>query len=295
MGMSVVDEAVAEERFRRIYAAYERQVCAYCLRCIDGDQAIDCTAETFLVACRRISDVPAGDIGVGGREIGFMFGQYNGLHEKGMTLIGDLRWQDFAGDSYWRADVSNLGLDTREGSVTWGSNRIRVQLGFDSQLQVRNDSGRSPLRGGSDLTLPAEWVSASTTGGFTAFIPWTFQDEGTSLQGEIEGSGGYDYLRTLAISRLALDNVDHVQGSWVTQGLKIGQVSLFFGADDLGSIMLEENVVSAAGTERTRMDAAEIRRQIRQAGFRPAQRDTRYRTCDHIRLRSLCQLLPMGS
>ncbi len=87
------------------------------------------------------------------------------------------------------------------------------------------------------------------TGGFTAFIPWTFQDSGTDLEGEVEPSGGYDYLRTLAISRLALDNVDHVQGSWVTQGPKIGQLSLFFGADDLGSIMLEENVVAAAGAQ----------------------------------------------
>ena len=100
----------------------------------------------------------------------FMFGQYNGLHEKGTTLIGELRWQDFGGDSYWRADVSNLGLDTREGSVTWGrGDRFRVQLGFDSQLQVRNDSGRSPFRGDSDLSLPGEWVSAATTGDFSAF------------------------------------------------------------------------------------------------------------------------------
>ena len=100
----------------------------------------------------------------------FMFGQYNGLHEKGATLIGNLRWPDFSSDSYWRADVSNLGLDTREGSVIWGrGDRFKVQLGFDSQLQVRNDSGRSPLRGGSSLILPGEWVSASTTGGFTAF------------------------------------------------------------------------------------------------------------------------------
>lgn len=113
------------------------------------------------------------------------------------------------------------------------------------------------------------------TGGFTAFIPWTFQDSGTDLEGEVEPSGGFDYLRTLAISRLALDNVDHVQGSWVTQGPKIGQVSLFFGADDLGSIMLEENVVAAAGAQ-YRMTQSDMERVIREAGYTPRQRRTLY-------------------
>lgn len=112
-------------------------------------------------------------------------------------------------------------------------------------------------------------------GGFTAFIPWTFQDSATDLEGEVEPSGGYDYLRTLAISRLALDNIDHVQGSWVTQGPKIGQVSLFFGADDLGSIMLEENVVAAAGAQ-YRMTQSDMERVIREAGYTPRQRRTLY-------------------
>jgi cyclic dehypoxanthinyl futalosine synthase len=113
------------------------------------------------------------------------------------------------------------------------------------------------------------------TGGFTAFIPWTFQEENTAMQGEVEPSGGYDYLRTLALSRLALDNITHVQGSWVTQGPKIGQLSLFFGADDLGSIMLEENVVAAAGAS-WRMTQAEMERLIAAAGFTPRQRRTLY-------------------
>jgi cyclic dehypoxanthinyl futalosine synthase len=113
------------------------------------------------------------------------------------------------------------------------------------------------------------------TGGFTAFIPWTFQVESTGLEGEVEPSGGYDYLRTLAISRLALDNVSHVQGSWVTQGPKIGQLSLYFGADDLGSIMLEENVVAAAGANH-RMSQGDMERIIRGAGYRPRQRRTLY-------------------
>jgi cyclic dehypoxanthinyl futalosine synthase len=111
------------------------------------------------------------------------------------------------------------------------------------------------------------------TDGFTAFIPWTFQDANTDLEGEVERAGGVDYLRTLAISRLALDNVTHVQGSWVTQGAKIGELSLLFGADDLGSIMLEENVVAAAGACH-RMAQHDMERVISQAGFEPRQRRT---------------------
>lgn len=114
-----------------------------------------------------------------------------------------------------------------------------------------------------------------STGGFTAFIPWTFQDANTDLEGEVEPAGGFDYLRTLAISRLALDNVVHVQGSWVTQGPKIGQLSLVFGADDLGSIMLEENVVAAAGAQ-YRMSQADMERVITGAGLTPRQRRTLY-------------------
>lgn len=113
------------------------------------------------------------------------------------------------------------------------------------------------------------------TGGFTAFIPWTFQDENTELEGQVPTSGGYDYLRTLAISRIALDNIQHVQGSWLTQGAKVGQLSLFFGADDLGSIMLEENVVAAAGIS-NRLTVAEMERIITDAGFTPRKRRTLY-------------------
>lgn len=113
------------------------------------------------------------------------------------------------------------------------------------------------------------------TGGFTAFIPWTFQEENTAMDGEVAVSGGFDYLRTLAIARLALDNIQHLQGSWVTQGPKIGQLSLFFGADDLGSIMLEENVVAAAGAH-FRMSQVDMEQLIRDAGFAPRQRRTLY-------------------
>ena len=116
------------------------------------------------------------------------------------------------------------------------------------------------------------------TGGFTAWIPWTFQKENTDLDGKVEEAGGFEYLKTLAVSRLFFDNIRHVQGSWVTQGPKIGQVSLSFGADDLGSIMIEENVVYAAGA-RNRMTQDEMRRLIADAGYRPVQRRTLYDAC----------------
>lgn len=116
------------------------------------------------------------------------------------------------------------------------------------------------------------------TGGFTAFIPWSFQRENTSLGRFVkEEATGVEYLKTLAISRLYLQNILNVQSSWVTQGLKTCQVGLKFGGNDVGSIMIEENVVSAAGA-RNKASEEELRRIIRGAGFVPKQRDTLYRT-----------------
>ena len=111
-------------------------------------------------------------------------------------------------------------------------------------------------------------------GGFRAFITWPFQPGNTELGGET--TSGWDYMRTLAMTRLYMDNVAHIQGSWVTQGERIGQLTLGFGADDLGSIMLEENVVRAAGTAYD-MSIKKMADLIRGAGKKPAQRDTEYR------------------
>lgn len=114
------------------------------------------------------------------------------------------------------------------------------------------------------------------TGGFTAFISWTFQRENTALGRKItEEPTGIDYLKMLSVSRLFLDNVQHIQASWLTQGLRLGQTALRFGADDMGSIMIEENVVSAAGAN-TEANEKELRYQIREAGFVPQQRDILY-------------------
>lgn len=116
------------------------------------------------------------------------------------------------------------------------------------------------------------------TGGFTAFIPWSFQRENTSLGRFVKQEAtSVEYLKTLAVSRLYLENILNVQSSWVTQGLKVCQLGLRFGGNDVGSIMIEENVVSAAGT-RNRANEEELRRIIRDAGFVPKQRDTLYRT-----------------
>jgi len=136
---------------------------------------------------------------------------------------------------------------------------------------------------------------ANTTGGFTAFIAWNFQPDGTPLGNELTSPAqqtphdhgapkpsewrkatGYDYLRTIAVARLLLDNIPHHQASWVTQGPKIAQIGLHHGLDDFGSTMMEENVVSAAGTDFV-MPISEIERLIREAGYEPKRRNTLYK------------------
>ena len=120
------------------------------------------------------------------------------------------------------------------------------------------------------------------TGGFTAFICWTFQDikdERTSaghtkLRAEPVGSS--EYLRMQALSRIFLDNIPNVQSSWVTQGPRIGQIALRYGANDFGSVMMEENVVSSAGTS-FRLNKEQIERLITEAGFEPRRRNNWYR------------------
>ena len=112
------------------------------------------------------------------------------------------------------------------------------------------------------------------SGGFTAFIAWTFQAENTKLKAPTVGA--HEYLRTQALARIYLDNIPNIQSSWVTQGQEIGQIALKFGANDLGSIMIEENVVSQAGTT-FRMGVADMQRLIRDLGYEPRQRDNWYR------------------
>jgi cyclic dehypoxanthinyl futalosine synthase len=116
------------------------------------------------------------------------------------------------------------------------------------------------------------------TGGFTAFICWTFQPDHTDMS-HISPAGSFEYLKTQAIARLYLDNVPNIQSSWVTQGLKMGQLALLFGANDMGSLMIEENVVAEAGTVHY-LTLDQIRDSISELGFVPRQRNVRYELMD---------------
>lgn len=145
--------------------------------------------------------------------------------------------------------------------------------------RLRNAECGTQIQGETPLGLSAAYASAVETrqlngGAFTAFICWTFQPENTVLKAATVGA--HEYLRTQALARIYLDNLPGVQSSWVTQGPEIGQVALKYGASDLGSIMIEENVVSAAGTT-FRMGVADMKRLIGELGYEPRQRDNWYR------------------
>jgi cyclic dehypoxanthinyl futalosine synthase len=116
------------------------------------------------------------------------------------------------------------------------------------------------------------------TGGFTAYICWTFQPDHTDMA-HLPPAGSFDYLRTQAVSRLYLDNIPNIQSSWVTQGLKIGQLALLYGANDMGSLMIEENVVAEAGTVHY-LTLGQVRDAIAELGFIPRQRNVRYQLLD---------------
>ena len=116
------------------------------------------------------------------------------------------------------------------------------------------------------------------TGGFTAFICWTFQPDHTDMS-HIPRAGAFDYLKTQAVARLYLDNIPNIQSSWVTQGLKIGQLALCYGANDMGSLMIEENVVASAGTVHY-LTLSQIREAISELGYVPRQRNVFYELID---------------
>ena len=132
------------------------------------------------------------------------------------------------------------------------------------------------------------------TGGFTAFITWSYQPEHTELGGG--EATGVDYLRTLGLARIVLDNFDNLQASWVTQGGKVGQLSLAYGANDMGSVMIEENVVRAAGASYC-MDEVEIVRNIEDAGFVAKRRNMHYETLGDpiFRERELPRMLELAT
>jgi cyclic dehypoxanthinyl futalosine synthase len=172
-----------------------------------------------------------------------------------------------------RQRISRLKCDSQE----WVDVHLTAhRLGMRTTATMMFGCGETPEQRVHHLEVVRQ--IQEETGGFTAFIPWSFQRENTSLGRYVkEEATGVEYLKTLAISRLYLENIINVQSSWVTQGLKTCQVGLRFGGNDVGSIMIEENVVSAAGA-RNKATEEELRRIIRDAGFVPKQRDSLYRT-----------------
>ncbi|MEO8428139.1 MAG: cyclic dehypoxanthinyl futalosine synthase [Verrucomicrobiota bacterium] len=154
--------------------------------------------------------------------------------------------------------------------------RVRAQQdkSLASQRAADNPPAISSSNGGAGLSSAGETPAARLNGGFTAFIAWTFQAENTKLKAPTVGA--HEYLRMQALSRIYLDNIANIQSSWVTQGQEIGQIALKFGANDLGSIMIEENVVSQAGTT-FRMGVPDMQRLIQDLGYEPRQRDNWYR------------------
>lgn len=149
-------------------------------------------------------------------------------------------------------------------------------LGLSTSVTMMMGCGESPADRVEHLQRVRELQDR--TGGFLAFIVWTFQSGNNPLGRRMKGreATAQEFLLTLSTARLFLDNVTHFQSSWLTQGLKMGQVALRFGADDMGSVMIEENVVSSAGSLHC-TDATEMRRVIQEAGFGAFQRDNLYR------------------
>jgi len=151
------------------------------------------------------------------------------------------------------------------GMKTTGTMMFGINEGLEDRIQhlrvLREQQDRALLR--------------NNGGGYTAFAAWPFQPGNTVWQGRVQTATHADYIRTIAISRIYLDNFNHMQSSWVTMGGRTGQLALHYGCDDMGSLMLEENVVNAAGTH-FEFNLEQMNLMIRQAGFKPRQRDNTY-------------------
>ncbi len=172
-------------------------------------------------------------------------------------------------------DVAHrLGLYSSATMMFGHVETIEDRIEHLERLRAQQDKSLSYAVGSALCADRTPQRGVPTTGHFTAFICWTFQAEHTKLKAPTVGA--HEYLRTQALGRIYLDNFTNIQSSWVTQGLEIGQIALKFGANDLGSIMIEENVVSQAGTT-FRMTVADMKRLISDLGYEPHQRDNWYR------------------
>ena len=160
-----------------------------------------------------------------------------------------------------------------KGEVWLSVMEVAHGLGMESTATFMMGSGETNAERIEHLRMIRD--VQDRTGGFRSFIPWTYQPENNHLKGRTQATS-LEYLRMVAVARLFFHNVNHLQGSWLTTGKDIGQLTLHYGADDLGSVMLEENVVSSAGAKH-RSNRTELIELIRGAGRIPAQRDTLYR------------------
>jgi cyclic dehypoxanthinyl futalosine synthase len=204
-------------------------------------------------------------------------GRVSGLtHEQVITRLRDAGLDSFAGAGAEilterpRAQIAPL----KESGATWlDVMETAHRLGVESTATFMMGTGETNAERIEHLRMIRD--VQDRTGGFRSFIPWTYQPENNHLKGHTQATT-MEYLRLVAVARLFFDNVAHLQGSWLTVGKDVGQLTLHLGADDLGSVMLEENVVSAAGA-RHRSNRLELIHLIRSAGRIPAQRDTLYR------------------
>jgi cyclic dehypoxanthinyl futalosine synthase len=204
-------------------------------------------------------------------------GRVSGLsHEQVITRLRDAGLDSFAGAGAEilterpRAQIAPL----KESGATWlDVMETAHRLGVESTATFMMGTGETNAERIEHLRMIRD--VQGRTGGFRSFIPWTYQPENNHLKGHTQATT-MEYLRLVAVARLFFDNVAHLQGSWLTVGKDVGQLTLHLGADDLGSVMLEENVVSAAGA-RHRSNRLELIHLIRSAGRIPAQRDTLYR------------------
>lgn len=200
----------------------------------------------------------------------------------GLTTAETIRRLKASGLDSLPGGGAEILVDRVREQVAPGKANTRTWLEVMREAHLQGVPGTATMMFGSVETLEERVAHLRAirdlqddTGGFRAFIPWSFQSSRTELEGQTQQATGVDYLMTLAVSRLYLDNIPHIQASWVTQGLKIGQVALRFGADDMGSTMIEENVVAATGL-RVRVNRDDLVHVIREAGLVPAQRRTDY-------------------
>jgi cyclic dehypoxanthinyl futalosine synthase len=202
--------------------------------------------------------------------------------QSGLTTAETLRRLQAAGLDSLPGGGAEVLVDRVRGEISPHKIPTDTWLGVMREAHALGMRTTATMMFGS-VDTPAERVEhlrrirelQHETGGFTAFIPWTFAATNTALQEGHHPATGDDYLRLLAVSRLFLDNVANIQASWVTQGLRMGQVALAFGANDMGSTMIEENVVRAAGVSHA-VTVEEMVRLIAAAGYGPVQRDTLY-------------------